>query len=355
MSRRFRFHSVRDSADYVYETEQLAQLHGKKLQAKRNHCNRFEAAYPDYRVLPLTADQLPRCRAFTDEWYRLHFLENDPADYALEQRAIGLAFDHFDALGMTGLVLEVEGEVVAFAMGNPIRPDMFDVNFEKARADMNGPYPMINREFARRIAETPYRFLNREDDMGLGGPAPREGKLYPGPPAGEAAGRGAARMRAARRDLPALTRLWQACFGDTEAEVRAFWQALFDCTPVYLRRAPDGSPAAMLCALPAELVGDDGDAVPAAYLYAVCTAPGPARARPLPPALAGGGAGPCKAGRPRRVLVPAEESLFGFYARFGYRTVFTCRTETVPAARGDWQHHAAHAGWLAEPARAAAL
>ena len=80
-------------------------------------------------------------------------------------------------------------------------------------------------------------------------------------------------MRAARRDLPALTRLWQACFGDTEAEVRAFWQALFDCTPVYLRRAPDGSPAAMLCALPAEMVGDDGDAVPAAYLYAVCTAP----------------------------------------------------------------------------------
>ena len=166
---KFTFTAYRDSYDYIYTVEELTELHGKKLQAKRNHCNRFEAAYPDYRVLPLTADQLPRCRAFTDEWYRLHFLENDPADYALEQRAIGLAFDHFDALGMTGLVLEVEGEVVAFAMGNPIRPDMFDVNFEKARADMNGPYPMINREFARRIAETPYRFLNREDDMGLEG------------------------------------------------------------------------------------------------------------------------------------------------------------------------------------------
>ena len=102
-----------------------------------------------------------------------------------------------------------------------------------------------------------------------------------------------------------------------------------------LRRALDGSPAAMLCALPAELVGDDGDAVPAAYLYAVCTAP----------ALRG--RGHCRLllqeaeqdlkrqGIRAAVLVPAEESLFGFYARFGYRTVFTCRTETVPAARGD--------------------
>lgn len=116
------------AADYVYRDGTLAQLHGKKLQAKRNHCNRFGAASGLSRPAP-------RCRAFTDEWYRLHFLENDPADYALEQRAIGLAFDHFDALGMTGLVLEVE-EVVAFAMGNPIRPDMFDVNFEKARADV---------------------------------------------------------------------------------------------------------------------------------------------------------------------------------------------------------------------------
>ena len=136
-------------------------------------------------------------------------------------------------------------------------------------------------------------------------------------------------MRAARRDLPALTRLWQACFGDTEAEVRAFWQALFDCTPVYLRRAPDGSPAAMLCALPAELVGDDGDAVPAAYLYAVCTAPalrGRGHCRLL---LQEAEQDLAKQDVRAAVLVPAEESLFGFYARFGYRTVSVRQVNTV--------------------------
>ena len=47
----------------------------------------------------------------------------------------------------------------------------YDVNFEKAMAQVNGAYPLVNREFARRIrAACPeIRFLNREDDMGLEG------------------------------------------------------------------------------------------------------------------------------------------------------------------------------------------
>ena len=45
------------------------------------------------------------------------------------------------------------------------------VAFEKALAQINGAYPIVNREFARRIrAACPeIRFLNREDDMGLEG------------------------------------------------------------------------------------------------------------------------------------------------------------------------------------------
>ena len=42
---KFRFEETRASFDYLYDINRLADLGGKKLQAKRNHCNRFEQDY----------------------------------------------------------------------------------------------------------------------------------------------------------------------------------------------------------------------------------------------------------------------------------------------------------------------
>ena len=167
----FSYRLTRDSFDYVYDIDRLAELHGRKLQAKRNHCNRFEEAYPDYRGLPLTQELLPRCEAFAARWYATHEQEHPDTDYAGEKAALSMAFSHFDELHMVGILIETTDGDVAFSMGNRIREDTFDVNFEKALAEVNGAYPLVNREFARRIrAACPeIRFLNREDDMGIEG------------------------------------------------------------------------------------------------------------------------------------------------------------------------------------------
>lgn len=59
---KFSFTPYRDSFDYIYTVEELTELHGKKLQAKRNHCNRFEIDHPDFRTEPVTPENLCRCR-----------------------------------------------------------------------------------------------------------------------------------------------------------------------------------------------------------------------------------------------------------------------------------------------------
>ena len=177
----FSFRPVRDSADYVYKIERLAELSGKKLQSKRNHCNRFEAAYPDYRVVELTPELLPRCREFTERWYQAHIESGAEMDYAGERIAIYRAFDNFEALRLEGILLETTDGMVAFSMGSHIRPDTFDVHFEKALAEVNGAYPMVNREFARLLhgRYPELRWLNREDDMGLEGLRRAKESYYP--------------------------------------------------------------------------------------------------------------------------------------------------------------------------------
>lgn len=178
---RFSARSMRDSFDYVYDIERLAGLRGRKLQAKRNHCNHFEQTYPDWRVLPLTKELLPRCVEFTQAWYEEHRDAHPYADLSEEKAAMQKAFRCFEELRMEGIALETRDGIVAFSMGNRIREDTFDVNFEKAHPEINGAYPMVNREFARLIRSRypEVKYLNREDDMGVEGLRRAKESYYP--------------------------------------------------------------------------------------------------------------------------------------------------------------------------------
>ena len=178
----FTCRSSRNHFDYLYTVNRLADLAGKKLQAKRNHINRFQDAHPDWVVEALTPEHMDLCREFLHSWYEKH---TEPGvighDYATEAVAIARAMDHFQELQMEGLVLLSEGKLLAFTMGNPINDQVYDVNFEKADPDIQGSYPLINREFARWIREhhPQIEMLNREDDMGLPGLRKAKESYYP--------------------------------------------------------------------------------------------------------------------------------------------------------------------------------
>lgn len=174
---KFRFHISRDSFDYLYRIEDLATLKGKKFQQKRNHMNRFDSAHPDASLRPLEGEVLEEAKVFVDRWFAQR-LEQDPTgDYQLEQTALRRAFRCFDHLGLEGLALYVDGQVIAITMGSFINEQVFDVHFEKGDPQLPESYAAINRGFARHLMEKypTVQFLNREDDMGL--PGLRKAKL----------------------------------------------------------------------------------------------------------------------------------------------------------------------------------
>lgn len=173
----FRYHCDRDSFDYVYDINDLADLKGRKFQQKRNHVNKFETAFPDWEVRPLDESNLEECRALTDRWYRRRQEEDPHLDLLMEQEALRRAYSHYRELELDALTLYAGGRMVAMTMGSVLSEDTMDVHFEKADVDIPGAYAAVNRAFARFVREKyPHiRFLNREDDTGK--PGIRQAKL----------------------------------------------------------------------------------------------------------------------------------------------------------------------------------
>ena len=168
---KFHLRPDRDSFDYVYAIDDLAELKGRKYQKKRNHVNKFRSQNPDYRLVPLDCCNLDAARRMVDSWF-YHRMRSDPEhNYLLENLAMARAFQHYNELNMEGAMLLVNGEPAAVTMATRLSEDTFDVHFEKAREDLDGAYAAVNCEFAAylRARHPQLRFLNREDDMGLEG------------------------------------------------------------------------------------------------------------------------------------------------------------------------------------------
>lgn len=168
---KFQINFNRDSFDYVYSIEKLAELKGRKYHRKRNHYNRFCKNNPDFHVEPVSEENLPQVKQFLAHWFEKRLEESPENDYHNEQIALKRCFTDYESFGMESLVLFHKGEILAFTMGSRLSANTFDVHFEKARWDVEGAYTAINCEFAKYIRDKypEVEFLDREEDMGLEG------------------------------------------------------------------------------------------------------------------------------------------------------------------------------------------
>ena len=160
----FTFERSYDTQDYIYLTEDLAQLEGKRYHAKRNYIARFYRAYPNASFAPLDDSNRADALRVMELWCAENGVDPDAyGEYAVLCEALA----HYQELGIRGAVLYAGSEPVAMTLGSEISDVCFDIIFEKALRGYTGSYAVINNAFAGTL--TAYKYINREEDLGIEG------------------------------------------------------------------------------------------------------------------------------------------------------------------------------------------
>lgn len=153
--------------DYIYNAADLAVLSGKKYHSKRNHIASFKRTYPDWHFEEITGENISECIDLHTKW--IETKGNDAPDYSYEFEAALAGLESYETLGLRGGLVRVGDEAVAYTFGEKLSDECFVCHFEKAPADMRGAYAIINQEFAKRLYEDGFSYINREEDLAIDG------------------------------------------------------------------------------------------------------------------------------------------------------------------------------------------
>lgn len=165
-------HESRDYFDYIYRTEDLAELAGKPYATIRRQVHRFEREY-EYTVEKITEENINEVWEFLVVWCEWRDCDSEPI-LAYEKDAILFAVNNFFAIGLEGWIIRIGGTIGAISIVGPVNESMAVVHFEKALPETyRDIYKIIMTETAAGLRDR-YRYVNRECDMGV--PGLRESK-----------------------------------------------------------------------------------------------------------------------------------------------------------------------------------
>jgi len=156
----------RDNSDYLYRSEDLINLKGKKFHQKKNHLNSFMKNY-EFEYVKLTDDLIGECIRINEEWCKKRSCEQH-RDLYCERLANVEALINFKELKYEGALIKVNGEYEAFTIGELLNPDTVVIHIEKANEDIRGLYNAINQQFCEN-AWKDVTYINREQDLGIEG------------------------------------------------------------------------------------------------------------------------------------------------------------------------------------------
>ncbi len=164
----------RDRSDYIYLTQNLINLGGRKYHKKKNHLNRFFEEYNGFAFEEISIKNLAELGSVLEEWGK------DIVDLGLKNEFVGIknAFANYDSLNLRGGLLRYDGNIIAFSFGEIINDELCVIHIEKADTNYRGAYQAINQQLLKHCF-CDIKYVNREEDLGIEGLRKAKMSYYP--------------------------------------------------------------------------------------------------------------------------------------------------------------------------------
>jgi len=166
---RFTCEPLRDYAEYIYDTQRMIDLPGHKLMKKRRELHQYQREYGARTQIELiTRKDFPEILEFERFWLDQNAQTHDAESLLREYRCIEREFEHYEELGIRGIVLRIDGIVRGFSYGTDLNEECFDAMVEKGDRDIPNIYRILFQASVRQCAAK-LKYVNREEDVGSPG------------------------------------------------------------------------------------------------------------------------------------------------------------------------------------------
>lgn len=165
----------RNNFDYVYLTDDLKNLKGRKYDGKRNHVKKIKQL--DYKIIEITKDMMWEIKDFQKKWDEDRFCKDD-LSLKNESMAINELISTFDKLSVFGAAIFINDNIEGYTIATELNQETAVVIVEKANPRIKGIYQGLNQLFVEKCLFR-YKYINREQDMGNEGLRKAKMSYYP--------------------------------------------------------------------------------------------------------------------------------------------------------------------------------
>lgn len=153
-----------DDSEYIYNTQDLIELKGKKYHSKKNHVNSFLKTYT-YDIKTINNENVKNdCMNLLHKWHEEVAVTVDK-EMLMEIDAIKDLFSELHFFDLNSIAIYVDNELAGFAVGEKVNDKMAVIHVERGEISYKGIYAFLNKQFLlESFQDTEY--VNRQEDTG---------------------------------------------------------------------------------------------------------------------------------------------------------------------------------------------